>query len=123
RFHCLQHVSFETAGLVGDFVRERGHTLGTTALFQDEPLPATTDFDALIIMGGPMSVHDEEAFPWLQAEKMLIAEAIKEGKKVLGICLGAQLIAQVLGARVYPNREKEIGFWPGSLTGGARSLD
>ena len=59
-----------------------------------------------------MSIHDEEMYPWLWAEKVLIAAAIREGKKVLGICLGAQLIAAVSGARVYPNPQKEIGFWP-----------
>ena len=59
-----------------------------------------------------MSIHDEDIYPWLRAEKTLITAAIREGKKVLGICLGAQLIAAVSGARVYPNPQKEIGFWP-----------
>lgn len=112
RFHCLQHVSFETPGLLADAIRRHGHTLRTTALFSGEALPLTTDFDALIIMGGPMSVHDEGVHPWLRAEKELIAAAIGEKKKVLGICLGAQLIAEVAGGRVYPNPQKEIGFWP-----------
>ena len=112
RFHCLFHVSFETPGLLADYIRERGHSLRTTALFLGEPLPSTAQFDALIIMGGPMSVHDEDAYPWLREEKELIAAAIREKKKVLGICLGAQLIALVSGARVYPNPQKEIGFWP-----------
>jgi GMP synthase-like glutamine amidotransferase len=112
RFYCLQHVSFETPGLLTDVVREKGYSLRTIALFDGEPLPSTADFDGLIIMGGPMSIHDEDVHPWLRAEKELIAAAIREGKKVLGICLGAQLIAAVLGARVYPNPQKEIGFWP-----------
>jgi GMP synthase-like glutamine amidotransferase len=112
RFHCLIHVPFETPGLLTGHILERGHSLGTTALFLGEPLPSTAQFDALIIMGGPMSVHDEDAYPWLREEKDLIAAAIREKKKVLGICLGAQLIALVSGARVYPNPEKEIGFWP-----------
>jgi GMP synthase-like glutamine amidotransferase len=112
RFHCLFHVSFETPGLLTDYIRERGHSLRTTALFLGEPLPSTAQFDALVIMGGPMSVHDEDAYPWLREEKELIAAAIREKKKVLGICLGAQLIALVSGARVYPNPQKEIGFWP-----------
>ena len=112
RFHCLFHVSFETPGLLTDHILERGHSLRTTALFLGEPLPSTAQFDALIIMGGPMSVHDEDAYPWLREEKDLIAAAIREKKKVLGICLGAQLIALVSGARVYPNPQKEIGFWP-----------
>jgi GMP synthase-like glutamine amidotransferase len=112
RFYCLQHVAFETPGLLTGVVRKKGYSLRTIALFDNEPLPSTADFDGLIIMGGPMSIHDEDIYPWLRAEKTLIAAAIREGKKVLGICLGAQLIAAVLGARVYPNPQKEIGFWP-----------
>jgi GMP synthase-like glutamine amidotransferase len=112
RFHCLQHVSFETPGLLAEEIRERGHPLRTTALYNLEPLPSTGEFDVLIVMGGPMSIHDEDEHVWLGAEKELIAAAIREGKKVLGICLGAQLIAAVCGARVYPNPQKEIGFWP-----------
>jgi GMP synthase-like glutamine amidotransferase len=112
RYHCLQHVSFETPGLLIGVIREKGHSLRITDISQGEALPSTADFDVLIIMGGPMSIHDEGVHPWLRAEKELIAAAIREGKKVLGICLGAQLIAAALGARVYPNPQKEIGFWP-----------
>src|SRR5579872_4106629 len=112
RYHSLQHVSFETPGLLGDFIRARGDSLSATALYHGHALPVTDDFDVLIIMGGPMSIHDEEDYPWLRAEKELIAAAIREEKKVLGICLGAQLIAAVSGARVYRNPVKEIGFWP-----------
>ena len=82
-------------------------------------MPGVEDFDRLIVMGGPMSVHDEAEYPWLVEEKRLIAAAIREGKKVLGICLGAQLIAEVCGGRVYRNPEKEIGFWPVSWIGDA----
>lgn len=112
RFHSFQHVSFETPGLLAEEIRKRGFTLQTTALYNDEPLPSMGDFDVLIVMGGPMSIHDEAEYPWLRPEKELIGAAIREGKKVLGICLGAQLIAAVCGARVYPNSQKEIGFWP-----------
>jgi GMP synthase-like glutamine amidotransferase len=112
RFHALQHVSSETPGLLAVEIRERGFALRTTALYDHEPLPSTGEFDVLIVLGGPMSIHDEAEYPWLRDEKELIAAAIREGKKVLGICLGAQLIAAVCGARVYPNPQKEIGFWP-----------
>ena len=122
RFYCLQHVSFETPGLLTGVVREKGYSLRTIALFDNEPLPSTKDFDGLIIMGGPMSIHDEDIYPWLRAEKALIAAAIREGKKVLGICLGAQLIAAVSGARVYPNPQKEIGFWPVRWTEGTEEI-
>lgn len=119
RFHCLQHVIFETPGLLTLWIRQRGYSLQTTFLFEAGCLPSVDDFDALVIMGGPMSVHDEAEFPWLREEKMLIAAAIKAGKKVLGICLGAQLIAEVAGGRVYPNPVKEIGFWPVTWTEGS----
>lgn len=122
RFHCLQHVIFETPGLLAEWIRQRGHSLQTTFLFEEGSLPLVDDFDALIIMGGPMSVHDEAEFPWLREEKALIATAIKAGKKVLGICLGAQLIAEVMGGKVYPNPVKEIGFWPVSWTEEARRM-
>jgi GMP synthase-like glutamine amidotransferase len=112
RYHTLQHVSFETPGLLVDEVLSRGHSLRNTALYAGEQLPSTGEFDVLIIMGGPMSIHDEVEYPWLIPEKELIGAAIREGKKLLGICLGAQLIAAVCGARVYPNLQKEIGFWP-----------
>lgn len=112
RYYVLQHVSFETPGYLADMIRERGYSLGTVALYNGEPLPAVGDFDGLIVMGGPMSVHDEAEFPWLAAEKGLIADAIRAGKKVLGICLGAQLIAAACGARVYRSAVKEIGWWP-----------
>ena len=111
-FYCLQHVPFETPGIITDLLGERGHSLQCIHLYAGDPLPSEKDFDGLVIMGGPMSVHDEEQFPWLSAEKELIAAAIRGKKKVLGICLGAQLIAAVSGGRVYPNPQKEIGFWP-----------
>ena len=112
RFHCLQHVSFETPGLLADVIRERGSFDADDGALRQSRCRRRADLDVLIIMGGPMSIHDEAEYPWLRAEKELIAASIREGKKVLGICLGAQLIAAVCGARVYPNPQKEIGFWP-----------
>ena len=112
RFHCLQHVPFETAGILADRILEKGHSLKVTHLYRGDMLPADNEFDGLIIMGGPMSVHDETEIPWLRTEKALIAAAIGKKKKVLGICLGSQLIAEVSGARVYTNPYKEIGFSP-----------
>lgn len=112
RFHCLQHVAFETPGRIEDWIREYDDVLTITRLYNADPFPAMTDFDGLIILGGPMSIHDEAVFPWLAAEKAFIREAVSQNKKIMGICLGAQLLASVLGARVYPNPEKEIGFMP-----------
>jgi len=70
----------------------------------------------LIVMGGPMGAYEENIYPWLAAEKKFIREAIEAGKKVLGICLGAQLIASVLGSDVYPDIHREIGWFPLKLT-------
>jgi GMP synthase-like glutamine amidotransferase len=122
RYHVLQHVSFETPGLLADEIRRRGQVLRTTALYDDEPLPSLQDFDALIVLGGPMSIQDEAEYPWLRDEKELIGATIREGKKVLGICLGAQLIAAVCGARVYRSPEKEIGFWPVKWVDGTEEI-
>lgn len=117
RFQVLQHVSFETPGLLASLLVSRGDSISITALYDGQPLPAPGDFDGLIIMGGPMSIHDEAEYAWLRAEKELIAAAIRDEKTVLGICLGAQLIASACGARVYKNKEKEIGYWPVNWTG------
>lgn len=87
-------------------------TLSATKFYGDITFPSIHDIDWLIIMGGPMSVNDEQTYPWLRAEKKFIAEAIADGKNVLGVCLGAQLIASALGAKVYPNRDREIGWFP-----------
>lgn len=112
RYWVLQHVEFETPGVLLDLISAKGDPLRTTGLYRNDPMPSTADFDALIVMGGPMSIHDETEYAWLRAEKELIRAAIVAGKKVLGICLGAQLIAAVCGARVYQNPVKEIGWWP-----------
>ena len=93
-----------------------GHRLSATHLYRGEPLPAVDEIDMLVVMGGPMSVHDEGVFPWLRREKQFIEATIAGDKIVLGICLGAQLIAQGLGAKVYVNRLKEIGWFAVELT-------
>jgi len=115
----LQHVPFEGPALAGTWLSGEGYSLSTTRLFSGDPLPRADTIDWLIIMGGPMGVADTELYPWLTDEKKLIESAIKKGKTVLGICLGAQLIAEVLGAAVYRNTEPEIGWFPVTLTPGA----
>ena len=116
RINWLQHVPFEGLGTIEQWTRARGYHLTATKLYQNDPMPDVESDDWFIIMGGPMGVHDEDRFPWLKSEKRLIEKAIRKGKAVLGICLGAQLIADVLGASVYPNRVKEIGWFPIELT-------
>lgn len=119
RVHFLQHVPFETPAFIGRWASQQGYSLATTMASQSQIFPTTNDFDALVILGGPMSVYDD--FSFLEREKKLIDDAIREGKKVLGVCLGAQLIASVLGASVYAGEEKEIGWFPVRLTDAAET--
>jgi GMP synthase-like glutamine amidotransferase len=115
--HCLQHVAFETPGSILVWASEKGHTIHYTYFFEnDYHLPDVNDFDMLLIMGGYMNVGEEDRFPWLNEEKALIRKSINAGKKVLGICLGSQLIAAATGARVYAGAQKEIGFFPIQFT-------
>ena len=121
KIHYLQHVPFEGLSSIAEWVFLNGHVLTSTQLFTDSNLPEPHDIDWLIIMGGPMGVYDEEKFHWLVSEKQLIKKAIESGKTIIGICLGAQLIAEVLGAKVYPNNYKEIGWHPIELN--AKALE
>ncbi len=121
RIHYLQHVPFEGLGYLESWARSGGHELSCTRLFQNDPLPSVDQIDWLIVMGGPMGACDDHIFDWLAAEKQFIEKAIEGGKVVLGVCLGAQLIAAVLGARVYPNAHKEIGWFPIEQTAAARN--
>jgi len=111
RVHYLQHVSFEGLGSIEPVLNDKGHQLSSTQLYKNEPLPSVGDFDWLIVMGGPMGIYDYDQYPWLADEKQFIKAAIDSGKIVLGICLGAQLIADVMGARVYQNPHREIGWF------------
>jgi GMP synthase-like glutamine amidotransferase len=110
--HYLQHVPFEALGYFENVLLKKGHAITRTRLFEGDPFPETETVDLLIVMGGPMGVFDEDAYPWLAAEKRFIKAAIDSGKTVLGVCLGAQLIADVLEARVFPNGHREIGWFP-----------
>ncbi|WP_456370428.1 type 1 glutamine amidotransferase [Thermodesulfatator atlanticus] len=119
RLHYIQHVPFETPGVILDWAKSRSYEVTHTRVFLDEPFPSALDFDFLVLMGGPMSVHDEDQFPWLSEEKTFLKNILGEDEeriKIMGICLGAQLIAEALGAEVYPNRYKEIGWFPIELT-------
>lgn len=112
RVHWFQHVPFEGLGSIEPWMRAQGHTLSCTRLYAGEMPPATDAYDWLIVMGGPMNIYQEREHPWLTAEKQAIGAAINGGQRVLGICLGAQLIADVLGAKVTRNPQKEIGWFP-----------
>lgn len=116
RIHYLQHIEIEDPGSIVNWAEERKHSLSATKLYKNEIFPEPESFDWLLIMGGPMSVNDEAGYPWLKKEKAFIKMAIDAGKTVIGICLGAQLIAASLGSRVRKNDVKEIGWFPLSLT-------
>jgi GMP synthase-like glutamine amidotransferase len=112
RVHYFQHVPFEGLGSIEPGLNKSGFEITSTRFYESAEFPDVKTIDLLIVMGGPMSVNDEGKFPWLIAEKKIICEAINQGKSVLGICLGAQLIANALGAKVYQNKVKEIGWFP-----------
>jgi len=120
RIHCIQHVEHESPGSIASWIRENEHSLTVTHTYDSEPFPDVSDFDWLLILGGPMGTSDEKEFSWLVPEKKLIEQTIQSNKKILGICLGAQLIADVLGAKVYKNDLKEIGWHPIILTAQGR---
>ncbi len=120
RIHILQHESFESPAIIEDWIRNKKHKLSFTKFYEDGLLPDIKKVDWLIIMGGPMSANDEDKFPWLKEEKVFIKKAIDGNKRVLGICLGSQLIASSLGCRVYRNKFKEIGWMTVGLTESAK---
>ncbi len=110
RLHGLRHASFEQEGEIAAWAAERGHSLTHTDLWNAEALPELPSFDFLIVMGGPMNIYEHEAFPWLVEEKRFLKQAAEAGKLILGVCLGAQLLADVLGGSVTPGRYREIGW-------------
>jgi GMP synthase (glutamine-hydrolysing) len=116
RIHYFQHVPYEGLGNIEGWIKSKKYSLSATRFYTADPLPQLAEIDLLIIMGGPMGAYDDKKYPWLTAEKQFIQESINAGKKVLGICLGAQLIAMVLGAKVYPHIHKEIGWFPLKVT-------
>jgi GMP synthase-like glutamine amidotransferase len=116
RVHFFQHVPFEDLGSISHWVEANSHSLSATRFYLNDNLPSVDDIDWLIVMGGPMSVNDEREYPWLVREKRFLEDAITKNKVVLGICLGAQMLANVLGSAVYRNKFKEIGWYPVSRT-------
>lgn len=112
RIHYFQHVSFEGLGCIEDWIKKENHQLDCTRFYMHENPPALSEIDWLIVMGGPMGIYDDDKYPYLPAEKQYIKEAVEKNKTVLGICLGAQLLANALGADVKKGRYKEIGWFP-----------
>lgn len=114
--HYIMHASFEKIGIIEEWAKEQNHKLSGTHIYAGEKLPSPDTFDFLIIMGGPQSPLEIEQYPYLQDEINLITQAIQQNKFVLGFCLGAQLIAESLGAKTQRSPEKEVGMYPIELT-------
>jgi GMP synthase-like glutamine amidotransferase len=112
RAHFLQHVPFEGLGSIEFWLQRAGYEVTATRFYDTDELPPPAEVDLVVAMGGPMSVNDEHEHPWLAAEKRFIRAVVEQGLPVLGVCLGAQLIASACGAAVYPNKVKEIGWLP-----------
>ena len=111
RVYVLQHVPFEELGNIQPWLVQHNAEIHYCRLYANDPLPDVNETDLLIVLGGPMSVNDESHYPWLVAEKVFLAQAIAAEKPIVGICLGAQLIASCQGARIYSNYAKEIGWF------------
>ena len=116
RVHYIQHVPYEGIGYIEEWIKENDCQLSVTKMYEEHLFPDLEAFDLLVVMGGPMGAYDEDIYPWLSGEKEFIRQAIDADKAVLGICLGSQLIADILGAEVYLAKEKEIGWWPVTFT-------
>jgi GMP synthase-like glutamine amidotransferase len=111
RAHVLQHVPFEGLGSIEPWLKAAGYEVTTTKFFAESNLPEPSQVDLLIVLGGPMSVNDGNRYPWLAEEERFVRRTIEAGRAVLGICLGAQLIAHAMGSAVYANSQKEIGWF------------
>jgi len=116
RIHTLQHVPFENAANIAVWAKERGHTVTRTQLYDGEPLPDVAGIGLLAVMGGPMNVYQHRDHPWLCREKAFLEQAITTGVPMIGVCLGAQLLADVLGAKIMQNPQVEIGWHAVRLT-------
>ncbi len=113
---CITHADFETPGVIESWANDKGYSFQVSKPYNGDKLPKANSFDFLVIMGGPQSSLKLEEFPYLADEISLIKETISQDKRVLGFCLGAQLIGEALGARTKSSPEKEIGVYPIMLT-------
>jgi len=112
----LKNISSEGPGTIEDYLRTIKLPYKVVDLYKGEPLPDAEHFSHLVILGGPMAVYEMNSYPFLKEEAVFIEKAINSGKHILGICLGAQMLAHILGAKVYRGPKKEIGWYEVSLT-------
>ena len=111
KIQCFLHVPFEGPGVIADWISKNNHILEYTRFYEGDSLPDPGSIDMLVIMGGPMNVFDFHIHPWMQEEIEWVTAFIVSRKPVLGVCLGAQIIAASLGSEVYPGDHKEIGWY------------
>ena len=111
----LKNTESEGPGTIEDFLREKGISY-TIVNCASEDIPGSRDFDTLVMLGGPMSVNEDKMYPYIGREMTLVKQFVTEGKKIFGICLGAQIMAKALDAKVYRGPEKEIGWYDIELT-------
>ena len=113
RFLSIEHVPQEGVGTISAYIQDLGGQLARHRQYQRQPLSVPhSNYDVLVAMGGPMGVQDGDQYPWLDDELRFIREAIDQDKHILGICLGAQMIAKALGAEVQKHSCMEIGWFP-----------
>jgi len=117
----LQHAAFEGPGEIAAWAKQHGHDVSICHLYRGDALPGLDAFDLLVIMGGEMNIYQYRDWPWLKPESAFIRAALAADKRAVGICLGAQLIADALGARVVQNPAHELGWLPISWTDEARA--
>ena len=121
--HFILHVDFENPDKILDWAINNNHTISYTKVYTKDPYPAPDSLDVLVVMGGSMGVYDSDIYLWIKNELAFIKTTIDAGKKVLGICLGSQLIASAMGANVYKNKQKEIGFLNINFTPESQGID
>lgn len=112
RIHCIKHEPFEGLGCIENWIIRNQHELSYTSTYLNQSMPADCSFDMIIIMGGTATLYNSLNEMWFLEEKEFLENCIKNKKKILGICLGSQILATILGSKVYPGKAKEIGWFP-----------
>lgn len=121
RLHTFEHDAWNFSRTnITRWAAKKGHSMSSTDVFTSDPLPELTDFDWLMVMGGSQHAWQEDINPWLLPEKRFISEALTAGKTVIGICFGAQLLAEALGGNLFANEQPEIGWYDVKLTADGR---
>lgn len=116
--YIFQHVAFEGPGAILPYLESKGYHVHLVKLYAGDPVPSSLDVDFAVLMGGPMSALEEDKYPFMVEEKQLCRELFAADKPVLGVCLGAQIMANAFFAPIRQNPEKEIGFYPVTFENG-----